>query len=289
MVESSIRVTALVADTPAHGAVAGVREEHGLSLLIEAHGKRVLFDTGSGSAVCENANVLGMRDVLTNLDGVVLSHGHYDHTGGLTHVLRLSSGRLPVFARPLLFRPKVRHRNGETVDIGVPVTKSEIDGMGGRVYEEVGIVQIFRNYTLSGLICPDEGAAWVDDQLCVRCPDDQLVPDQFPEEQALSVCDSEGGLVVFIGCAHRGLVNSIEAVKCATGARRIRAVFGGAHLNSASPERIRETALAVADLEPELVVLGHCTGVKAEDEFAGVLGERFMPLRAGETWSLRLQ
>ena len=121
--------------------------------------------------------------------------------------------------------------------------------------------------------------------LLMRCPDGSAVPDPFLEEQAL-VVRTGLGVVVFVGCAHRGLLNTIDAARQASGDSRVRAIFGGAHLRSATRARIQRTARVVAQGEPELVVLGHCTGSEAEDIFAGELGDTFQPLRAGSEWAL---
>ena len=93
----SLTVTVLAEDSPAPGA--GAQAEHGLSLLIEAHGRRVLFDAGASSLTCRNADTLGLGEALVRLDGVVISHGHYDHAGGLAEVLRRSRGTVPVFVQ----------------------------------------------------------------------------------------------------------------------------------------------------------------------------------------------
>ena len=92
------------------------------------------------------------------------------------------------------------------------------------------------------------------------------------------------GAIVLVGCAHGGLVNSILAASEAVGKDGVRAVIGGAHMGSMSREEIQHTVEEVARLEPEFVALGHCTGERAEDRFAEVLGRRFEPLRTGSAW-----
>ena len=87
--------------------------EHGLSLLVESQGKRILFDSGASPLIMRNAEALRVDHALANLDAIVLSHGHYDHTGGLEEVLKKSNHPVPICLRPGLFGYKVRKSKPE--------------------------------------------------------------------------------------------------------------------------------------------------------------------------------
>ena len=116
----SVRITVLVENTPAADAPGGVEGEHGLSLLVESEGARVLFDTGASGLVVRNAEALRLAKELTELDAIVLSHGHYDHTGGLAAVLEKAAAGTPVHVRPGFFGRKAKKSAGGFTDIGVP-------------------------------------------------------------------------------------------------------------------------------------------------------------------------
>jgi len=281
----SVRITVLVENAPATGAPGGVEGEHGLSLLVESESHRVLFDTGASDLVTRNAAALGLADSLAELDAIVLSHGHYDHTGGLVAVLEKAAAETPVYARPGFFRRKAKRGPDGFTDIGVPVARDELERLGARIVEEPRPKEILPGVLVSGEIALAEKLDSAETHLLSETAGGEMARDAFPEEQAL-VLKTEKGLVVLVGCAHRGLMNSVEAARKACGDDRVRAVLGGAHLRSASPETIGRTVEALARLEPELVALGHCTGRAAEEAAARALGKAFRPLRAGATFVL---
>jgi len=200
--------------------------EHGLAVWLEIGDARVLFDTGQSGVVCENARRLGID--LSEADAVVLSHGHYDHVGGLGAVVELAP-EATVYVHPDAgVRPRVRNLVVSCV--------SEAVAPGVRTTGEIERVTDFETRR------------------------EKPVP--FPDDQALFF-EVEGGLVVVVGCAHAGVVNTLRHV--AKGARcgRIHTVFGGMHLGGASGERIRKTVDAFRELGVERIGPCHCTGAAA--------------------------
>ena len=203
----------------------------------------------------------------------------------MVEVLRRRRGTLPVHVRPGISGRKVGRRGKGFAPIGVPFTPGELEELNAKVVVDADPREILPGGLVTGEIRQRESWEETDADLCIEAPDRSIAPDPFTDEQALAV-RTEQGIVVYVGCAHRGLLNSISAAQEATGEGRVRAVFGGAHLRVSSQERIERTVEAVARLEPELVALGHCTGARAERLMAKRLGERFQPLRAGASWVL---
>jgi len=281
----SVRITVVVENAPAAEAPGGVEGEHGLSLLVEGEGGRVLFDAGASDLVARNAEALGLAKALTELDAIVLSHGHYDHTGGLVAALGKAAAGTPVYVRPGFFRRKAKRGPDGFTDIGVPVAREELERLGARIVEEPGPKEILPGVFISGEIALERSPDSAETHLLAEDPRGEMASDAFPEEQAL-VLKTARGLIVLVGCAHRGLINSVEAARKACGDFRIRAVLGGAHLRSASQDSIDQTAEALAELGPELVALGHCTGPAAEEAVARALGKASRSLRAGSTFAL---
>jgi len=303
----SVRITVLVENAPAtdacllphrqaHRQAPGdVDGEHGLSLLVETEGlsacghaqagARVLFDTGASGLVTRNAEALGHAKALAELDAIVLSHGHYDHTGGLVAVLKRAARGTPVYVRPGFFGRKVKRGPDGFTDIGVPVARGELERLGARIVEEPGPSEIFPGLFVSGEISLEQKLDSTETHLLAEGAGGKMARDAFPEEQALALKTARG-LIVLVGCAHRGLMNSVAAAQHASGEDRVRAILGGAHLRSASREMIGRTAEAVAKLDPDLVALGHCTGSTAEEAIARRSPKAFRPLRAGSTFVL---
>lgn len=256
--------------------------EHGLSLLVRAHGRRVLFDTGATNALVSNAKVLGLAEELANLDAIVVSHGHYDHAGGLAAVLELARQPTPVHVRPGFFKSRLSLRAEVPRAIGVPFERRFLEGHGGRFIQEAGGREILPGFWLTGEIPLREETEAGEDGLMLGAARDHAAPDPFTDEHALAVKTARG-IAVLVGCSHRGVVNSILAATAAAGGAAVDIVFGGAHLRSAADERAGWAARRTHELTTE-VALGHCTGKGAETQFAQLFGDRFQRLRIGWRW-----
>lgn len=260
--------------------------EHGLSLLVLAHGRRVLFDTGATDALVNNAKVLGLADELAQLDAIVVSHGHYDHAGGLAAVLELARKPTPVHVRPGFFKSRLSLRAEVPRAIGVPFERRFLEGHGGRFIQEADGRAILPGFWLTGEIPLREETEAGEAGLMLGAARDHAAADHFTDEHALAV-KTEHGLAILVGCSHRGVVNSILAAKAAAGDATVDIVFGGAHLRSATDERADWAAHRTRELTRE-VALGHCTGKDAEARFAQVFGDGFHRLRTGWRWKAAL-
>jgi 7,8-dihydropterin-6-yl-methyl-4-(beta-D-ribofuranosyl)aminobenzene 5'-phosphate synthase len=237
----------------------GVRGEHGLSFWIETDQHCMLFDTGQGLILEDNARALNVD--LDAVDTVVLSHGHYDHTGGLSSVLRLTEGEVRIFAHPDVFLPKYSKKGPAVRDIWIPaaVRKALMDPrckiITSRESLEVapGIWQtgeIPRLHTEEA----EEDGFFTDPAGVVR--------DQLQDDQALFM-ESKKGTIVLLGCAHAGPINTLDHIKHLTNDRPIFAVIGGMHLGSASEERLRWTIEELRRFDLHHLAAIHCTGIKA--------------------------
>lgn len=238
----------------------GFAREHGLALWIEADGMRLLFDTGQGLAFAANAEKLGIQLSLT--DAVILSHGHYDHTGGLEHVL--SQSRYPrLFCHPLSLQERYSIHNNTPKDVRMPdsARKAAENLPGGRFCLTTESFRLSETVGISGEI-PREtdyentGGEFYLDREGLRA-------DPIEDDLALWINTPEG-LVVCVGCAHAGIINTLHHVMDITGNRKkIRAVIGGMHLTNASDERIERTIAALQTFAPEVMIPCHCTGERA--------------------------
>lgn len=254
-----------------------LRAEHGLSLLLERDGESWLFDTGSSGIVVDNARRLGVN--LVDIRGVILSHGHYDHTGGLSAVLE-STGPKKVYGHPKIFRPRYSLRKkGKSRRIGMLLGRAALERKGadlslGRDWREIASgVHLSGEIPLAADHVPGEPFLTIRRKL-------KLQPDLFVDEQFLLV-ETGGGLVMVNGCCHSGLINSLRHIRSVRPGAKIRAMVGGLHLRSASLRELERIAVALEECEPELIVAGHCTGEAAEKLLAERFGPRFRSLRTG--------
>ncbi|QNF24302.1 MBL fold metallo-hydrolase [Aeromonas hydrophila] len=237
----------------------GCLPERGLALLLECDGLRVLFDSGRGRALCHNAAVMGID--LASLTHVVLSHGHYDHVGGV--------GSLPAYPRPipLIACPDVFCERGYFLSL--PFWRRNLYRLSGALARE--------SLPARGLLphCSSE-PVWLSDRLVflgsiVRR--DRAAPsllgyivrggrvekDLISDDSALAY-KSEQGLIVFIGCGHAGVENIIERAKEVCSDERIHAVIGGLHLKFSGPERAVALGAYLREKAVDQLFACHCTG-----------------------------
>jgi len=269
----SVNVVTLGENTAGTGRVLG---EWGLSILVETDDIRVLLDTCAGETVLHNASVLGVD--LSTVDRIVLSHGHYDHTGGLRGVLT-QTGAVEVIGHPDIWGAKYAVIRDRKRYNGIPFVRDELESWGASFTLSRDPVWITDDIVTTGEIPMVTDYEQIDSRLYVRV-DGELVPDSFADDAALIIKTGEG-LVVILGCAHRGMVNTLYHARDITGEERIHTVVGGTHLISATEERIARTVDAVRDLGVQRLGVSHCTGLPAASILARELGEAFFFNNAG--------
>lgn len=240
--------------------------EHGLSLLIECRGKCILFDTGASPAFADNAERLGLD--LSKVDAAVLSHGHYDHGGGLLRFLR-DNHQAPVWVSPHAFDP---HFNARGKDIGLPPglkVHPQIRRVAGEqhtLYEGMTI------YSAVPLPCtyPTEGSGMT------AVIDGRSTEDDFRHEQYLLL--EEGSRRVLIsGCSHRGILNIAAHF-------RPDVLVGGFHLMRTDPVKDAPRLLEIARqllAIPAQYHTGHCTGEGVCALLCRLMGERLQTFSTG--------
>ena len=274
MGNSPCKVTCLVEDTVHCG---GFLAEHGLAVLIEWEGHNVLFDTWQTELLLSNAKKMSID--LSRVSHVALSHGHYDHTGGLLAFLGQAS-EVKVFAHPGIFHRKFsREDSGVEREIGIPYSRSEIQESCLRMHLETGPQEIAPGVYLSGEIPRRFSFEEEQPDFLVEAANGKE-PDVVPDDQALIV-DRKCGLVVLFGCAHAGVINTLYHVRQLFPKRRISLLAGGMHLTGTPSERRLRTVEAMREFDIRRIAAGHCTGWRAICALSGEFGDRVSPLTVG--------
>ncbi|PLX80220.1 MAG: MBL fold metallo-hydrolase [Desulfuromonas sp.] len=236
--------------------------EHGFSCYVETDSGNFLFDTGQGAGFLRNSSVLGLE--MTNLSGIILSHGHYDHAGGLVEALGLAAP-VKVYAHPDIFADRLWVGEHEHLDIGIPFSRKQLEHLGATFDLSTEFREIAPGLWLTGEVPRVTDFETGDPHLQIEGASGELRPDPFTDDCSV-VLDSEKGLVLLLGCAHAGLVNIIRHVLDKTGRDRIYAVVGGLHLAPASDEQFAGTVSALKEFRIERIGVGHCTGQRRSAE-----------------------
>ena len=223
----------------------GLQGEHGLSLLVEA----VLFDTGASDLFLRNARLLGLD--LSDVEYVVLSHGHRDHTGGLYAFLKMNSVAKVVCKREV-FRKKFKNEreNGmlhpEALDKSRFWLVDETTEIVPGVFAFPDVKVVDRNDThFEHFFTEIEG---------------EMRPDTFEDELAL-VLKGEKSLSVLSACSHRGITNIIRAVQNAFPGLGLKLVMGGFHIHNAEEEKFNVISAFLGMKLPKRLGVCHCTGI----------------------------
>jgi 7,8-dihydropterin-6-yl-methyl-4-(beta-D-ribofuranosyl)aminobenzene 5'-phosphate synthase len=233
--------------------------EHGLAFLIEAEGKRLLFDTGqSGTVLLHNLELLEVDPA--TIDALAISHAHYDHTGGLPALLgRLRPG-IPLYANPDLFRERFSRREGQIKSIALSLSREEL--ATHLVLKLSGTPQeILSGVWTTGEISERPEQEGSSDTHLMR-DGEKLVADAYRDDMAL-VLQTGDHLVLLCGCCHAGLLNTLAHVKRVF-ERPIAVIAGGLHLTSTTEDdlgHISEVLSAMPALQH--VYPNHCTGEAA--------------------------
>ena len=272
----TFRITILCDNTV--GPLSGTLGEHGFAALVEHSQGALLFDTGQGGTLLPNARRMG-KD-LHKVETVVLSHGHYDHTGGLLPLLQGGGGKR-LLAHPGIFAPRYRVKDtGEAVSIGIPCSEEELRATGAHCDWSVEFREIAPHLALTGQI-PRVTPFETGDQ-GIYLDREGVKVDTVPDDQSL-VMISPKGLVLLLGCCHAGVINTIEAARRHTGVEQVYAIVGGTHLGFCIHEQLAATVKAMRSFGVKKICASHCTGFGAAARMAREFPGQFQQATVGYT------
>jgi len=264
-------ITALIENT---AASQKLESEHGLSLWINYANRSILFDTGQSDLLLKNAEILNID--LASADAIVLSHGHYDHTGGLASVLEIAP-KAKIYLHPAAVELKLSGNGSSVRPIGMSdAARAAIQNR--RVIWTVAPARLLSGISVTGQIprindFEDVGGAFFNDNDCLK-------RDELLDDQALFI-ESSRGLIVVLGCAHSGVVNTLNYISKLTGKKKIHALIGGMHLVNANSKRIENTLKTFEKFEIQKIIPLHCTGAEAVKVFNNVFADECLSLGAG--------
>lgn len=265
--------------------------EHGLALYIHRTGESgahpaysLLLDTGQRYEVLSaNAEQLGID--LGRIDAVALSHGHYDHTGGLKELLGGAAHTLELYAHPEAFAPKFSEK-GKKHSIASPISRGELEDLPVKLIEVTGPRELTEGMMLTGTIprvheFEEEARRWMYTE-----KDGKYGPDMLPDDQSVVLVKPGIGFYLICGCCHSGLLNTLEYARSISGEDRLLGVIGGLHTVDAGEERLQHTISRLREWDPPFMVPLHCAGAKETAILYRELGESVRFLSVGDTVEL---
>ncbi len=245
--------------------------EHGFSAFVETDDFNFLFDTGQGRALVNNS--IALRKDLSSIKFLYLSHGHYDHTGGMVDLLKIKSP-LDVYSHPNIFSERYWFKDGIKKYIGVPFSREYLESLGSNFIFHKEFKEIDTNIFSSGVVDRNTTFEKIDKEMKVKTQTGELVQDQIWDDYSLAIKTSKG-LVVILGCAHAGIVNILNHFIEKTKEKEIYAVLGGTHLGFANDEQIDETIKVLDKYNIQKLGASHCTGLSVSAKLFNRLGDRF--------------
>lgn len=252
--------------------------EYGQGMLVKVDDHLLIFDVGHAGAAAANLKTLGIQPEAVH--AIVISHGHLDHTRGLLPVLEVL-GSKDIYIHADAFYPKFAGLPG-TWDIGMP-KRETIENAGGRIIHIETPTEILPKVWITGAIPRETDFEDVGGLFAVQRGREQE-KDELTEELAL-VIDHPNGLIVISGCAHAGMINTIEYARRITGNRRVLAWVGGTHLVTASTERLTRTFDRLKEMDLETIVVSHCTGFVPAALMYSHLGSSVRKGETGQTFT----
>lgn len=255
--------------------------EWGFSAFIEYDDRKYLFDTGnSGDCVVKNAELCNIN--LRNIDGIILSHGHYDHANGLEAVLKASGGK-NIIAHPNIFDKKLSTRKSNKRFTGIKFTKEYLElTLNANFFFHSGFYQIYDNLYASGEVPLSNDYEKIPIHFKILQDDGSIKRDNFLDDNSF-IINTKRGLIIVVGCAHRGVVNIMEYAKNKLG-KDIYAILGGTHLMESNEEQFNYVVDYIKKQDITLIAPNHCTGMDKITRLKQIFPDRVKPAFCGETF-----
>jgi 7,8-dihydropterin-6-yl-methyl-4-(beta-D-ribofuranosyl)aminobenzene 5'-phosphate synthase len=273
----SIRLTILCENSVDRVSPYGLLGEHGFSCHVQTPAGNFLFDTGGGMTIMNNAKLMNID--FTKIQGILFSHGHFDHTGGLKQVLK-ETGKIPIYAHPDLFSKRYSNNGGKTREIGIPWSQAELEKLGADFKLHADPYEVAPGLILSGEIPRISKVETGDPNLVILSEQGEQITDPLRDDMSLFI-KTDKGLVILLGCAHAGLLNIIDHAIQVIGQEKIYMVLGGTHLKFCSEAQMAATLKRLEELDIDKIGASHCTGLRGARMLAERFGERFFSASVG--------
>lgn len=285
MGDSKWRVHILVNNVVKEGPYLG---EHGLSMIVECpefrDGSFILFDTGqSAEVLLKNAEQMGVE--WSKVHTIVLSHSHYDHSGGLLGLVPRIGRTVSVIGHPATFVPRA-NRKPHLRDIGIPFSKEDLTALRVDFTEAKKSRFLTPNLIVTGEIPRIMEFEKDSNKGLLRQEHGEYVHDDVLDDRSLVIRVPGIGFHLICGCCHSGLLNTLSHAAEISGERQVLGIIGGLHLGSYEEESLNRVVTGLVQWNPALIVPLHCTGIRASAVLWKAFGDRVRFYTTGDTVEL---
>lgn len=257
--------------------------EHGLSIYIEVDEMKILFDTGKSGDFINNAEKLNVD--LSNIDYLLLSHGHYDHSGGFKILVDRIGSPFKIIVGDGFFNEKYKLMDNNTYRYnGNPFDEDYINKNNISVsYVKEDVFYINENIMIFSNFKRNNDFEIQNKFFRIK-KNEEFILDNFSDEIVLAVKKNEG-LMIILGCSHVGVVNILETIMKRTG-MPIYGIIGGSHLVEADEERVSETIEFFKENNIKIIAMSHCTGEIAIEKLKNEFKDKFVYNNTGNIINL---
>lgn len=248
--------------------------EHGLSLLVETGDKRILMDTGQSDVFIKNAEILGID--LNDLDAIIISHGHYDHGGGLDYLNEIDNiPSIYISEKALIPKFSINKKNNKYYFNGIEVN----DNIKKHFHYIYNKEEIFKGIYLVNNIPYKNDFENKPSGFYLK-QNNKMSMDLMYDEQIL-VIETSKGLSLFMGCSHMGVMNAISYIKDMFKGKKIYSLFAGMHLINADKSRIDKTINMLKKENIDYIMPCHCTGYKVSAKISEDFEDNYVEVQCG--------